>query len=135
VRQNNLSTEVMFLGKQEVIEHILPMGDVFLMPSESESFGLAALEAMASGLPVVGTCAGGLPELVENGQSGYLSPIGDVEGMAAGVLKILESSQSLTHFSEAARNRALQFDVKHIVPRYEALYHKVFEERGCKPKA
>jgi N-acetyl-alpha-D-glucosaminyl L-malate synthase BshA len=95
VRHAGLSSEVMFLGKQEAIEHILPMGDVFLLPSETESFGLAALEAMACGLPVVGSAAGGIPEVVRHGVDGFLAPVGDVDGMAQGVLRLLESAETL----------------------------------------
>lgn len=134
VRELGLNKEVMFIGKQEAIEHILPLGDVFLLPSETESFGLAALEAMACGLPVIGSRAGGIPELVECGVSGFLSPVGDVEDMARNTLKILENPASLANFSAGALARARQFRVEAILPQYETLYRRVAAMRQpCTP--
>lgn len=125
VHEHGLQDEVLFLGNHQAIEHILPMGDLFLLPSESESFGLAALEAMACGLPVIGSRAGGLPELVSQGESGYLSEIGDVDDMAANALRILADRDSHEGFCRRARLRAEQFSIEAIVPHYEKIYRSV----------
>lgn len=127
VREDGYAAEVMFLGKQEVIEHILPMGDVFLMPSENESFGLAALEAMAAGLPVVATDTGGLPELIEHGKSGYLAPVGDVDQLTAYTRELLARPATLRNFSANALARAREFDLHNIVPLYEDCYNMALE--------
>jgi len=127
-RNDGYDEKVVFLGNQDVIEDVLPVGDLFLMPSENESFGLAALEAMACGLPVVGSDAGGLPELVENGISGYLCPIGDVEGMAKRTLEILSSPETHEVFSKNAVRRAHHFSKDNIIPRYEEFYQKVINK-------
>jgi L-malate glycosyltransferase len=112
-----------FLGNVASIETILPVGKLFLLPSDAESFGLAALEAMACGVPVIGTDAGGLPEVVRNGEDGYLRPVGDVEGMAAAALTLLRDREKWAHFSASARRRAVEvFPVGAIVPRYRDLY-------------
>ena len=112
-----------FLGNVASIETILPVGKLFLLPSDAESFGLAALEAMACGVPVIGTDAGGLPEVVRNGEDGYLRPVGDVEGMAAAGLTLLRDPEKWAHFSGNARRRAVdEFPVGAIVPRYRELY-------------
>jgi N-acetyl-alpha-D-glucosaminyl L-malate synthase BshA len=125
VWEDQLHEEVVFLGSHQDIEHILPMGDLFLLPSESESFGLAALEAMACGLPVVATRAGGLPELVEHGVSGLLSDVGDVEDMAANAIQILGDQSTKHEFSLQARIRAESFSLDQIVPHYEELYQSL----------
>jgi N-acetyl-alpha-D-glucosaminyl L-malate synthase BshA len=112
-----------FLGNVPSIETILPVGKIFLLPSDAESFGLAALEAMACGLPVVGTGVGGLPEVVEDGRSGFLRPVGDVDGMAEAVLSLLRDPQRLAAFSREARRRAVEaFPVEAAVARYRRLY-------------
>jgi glycosyltransferase involved in cell wall biosynthesis len=96
-----------------------------LLPSDAESFGLAALEAMACGVPVVGTAAGGLPEVVEDGVQGFLRPVGDVEGMANAALTILEDDAVWRRFSQASRTRAeTEFPTDGLVARYRALYEK-----------
>ncbi len=128
IREDGLTDAVVFFGKQEVIEQILPVADVFVMPSESESFGLAALEAMACGLPVLATNAGGLPEVVEHGRSGLLSPIGDVDLLAEHALTLLGDADTYRRYSEAALARAQQFDHHLIVPQYEAYYARVMAE-------
>jgi N-acetyl-alpha-D-glucosaminyl L-malate synthase BshA len=125
VRSLGLQGQVDFLGKQDEVERFLPSADVFLMPSENESFGLAALEAMACGVPVISSRSGGLPELVEDGVSGFLDPVGDVEAMAQHTLQLLEDDDVLCHFSKAARLRAENFDLHSIVPAYESLYENV----------
>ncbi len=125
VREDGLSDAVVFFGKQEVIEQILPVADVFVMPSESESFGLAALEAMACGLPVLATQAGGLPEVVDHGVNGLLSPIGDVEALARNAITLLGNADTYARYSAAALLRAADFDDHLVVPRYEAYYAEV----------
>jgi L-malate glycosyltransferase len=127
-REDGLSSEVVFFGKQEVIEQILPVADVFVMPSESESFGLAALEAMACGVPVLATRAGGLPEVVEHGVSGLLSEIGDVDALAQNALTLLSDPEVYQRYSTAALARARQFDHHAIVPLYEAYYARIMAQ-------
>jgi N-acetyl-alpha-D-glucosaminyl L-malate synthase BshA len=121
---NELGIEdrVFFLGKQDNIEKILPIGDVFLMPSETESFGLAALEAMACGVPVVCSNTGGMPELNRQGYSGFIADVGDTNTMTEDVLNILESKESLQKYRVQAREHATQFATESIVPLYEKLY-------------
>ena len=103
----------------------LPVAKLMLLPSDVESFGLAALEAMACGVPVIGTAAGGLPEVVADGACGYLRPVGDVEGMADGALTLLEDPERWRHFSSEARRRAVEeFPTDEIVSRYRQLYEK-----------
>jgi N-acetyl-alpha-D-glucosaminyl L-malate synthase BshA len=117
-----------FLGKQDAVEEILSVSDLFLMPSDSESFGLAALEAMACKVPAITSNSGGLPELNVDGFSGYMSNVGDVEDMARKAISILESDETLKQFKENAFARAKDFDLKKILPYYVAYYNKVIEE-------
>lgn len=123
-----LHKKVFFLGKQDNIEKILSVGDVFLMPSETESFGLAALEAMACGVPVVCTNTGGMPELNKHGYSGFTANVGDTEAMTSYVLEIIRSEETLSSFRTHARAHAAQFAMEKIVPLYENLYRKVCNE-------
>ncbi|MEO6582914.1 MAG: glycosyltransferase, partial [Ferruginibacter sp.] len=116
---------IKFLGKQEQMEDILPIADLFLLPSEYESFGLAALEAMAAEVPVISTNAGGLPEINIDGYCGYMSNIGDVEDMAANALKILDNEETYATFKKNALAQAKKFDISNIVPQYEALYNSI----------
>jgi glycosyltransferase involved in cell wall biosynthesis len=114
------------MGRQDHIEDILSMADVFLLPSELESFGLSALEAMASGVPVVGSDAGGLPEVVKHTETGFLLPVGDVEGMAARTLEILKDEEHQRCLGQAGRRRAAAlFSADRIVTQYERYYEKV----------
>ncbi len=113
-----------FVGKQEQMEEILAISDMFLLPSEYESFGLAALEAMAAGVPVISTNAGGLPEINIPGVTGYLSNTGDIEEMAANALSILSTPETLQLFKTNALAQAKQFDIHNIIPQYEALYNR-----------
>ncbi len=113
---------IIFFGKSNEIDKILCFTDLFILPSETESFGLAALEAMASGVPVISTNAGGLPEVNINGYSGFLSPVGDVADMTKNALYILSNSKRLKSFKANARAQALKFDLHKIVPQYEAIY-------------
>lgn len=116
-----------FLGNLKSTIEILNISDVFILPSEKESFGLAALEAMASSVPVISTCSGGIPEVIENGKSGYLSKIGDVDDMAKNMLKILSSNETLKMFKEKAFERAKDFDIETVLPLYEELYNKTIK--------
>jgi len=126
VNQLKLESDTIFLGQQEWVENLLCLADLFLLPSDTESFGLAALEALSSGVPVIGTDLGGLPEVVENGKSGYLLPLGDVEGMAKKALELLEDSDKLKQFKQNARQRAVRsFDSQLVIPKYEQFYQKV----------
>lgn len=113
---------IKFLGKQEQMEDILPIADLFLLPSEYESFGLAALEAMAAEVPVISTNAGGLPEINIDGYCGYMSNVGDVEDMAKNAIKILHDHKKHLEFKKNALHQAKKFDIQNIVPKYEELY-------------
>ncbi|MFJ1426783.1 N-acetyl-alpha-D-glucosaminyl L-malate synthase BshA [Capnocytophaga canimorsus] len=117
--------KVRFLGNSLDVDRILCLSDLFLLPSESESFGLAALEAMAAGVPVIATNVGGLPEVIENGFSGFLSPLADVNTMANNAIHILQDDTTLKKFKEQARISALRFDENKIIPLYENLYYEV----------
>lgn len=119
--------DVRFLGKLEAVEEVLSVSDLFLMTSEKESFGLAALEAMACEVPLISTNAGGLPELNEHGVSGYLCNLGDVEEMANKSLEILDE-KNLRRFKDGALKRAKQFDLKNVLPMYEDFYREIIEE-------
>jgi len=123
--ERGLYRHVHFLGKQEDVGPPLRDASVFLLPSELESFGLAALEAMSCGVPVVATAVGGVPEVIEDGAQGFLHAVGDVEAMAASVERLLTDEDLWVRMSEAARRRALQFDRNRVVPQYEVLYDQV----------
>ncbi|MES2458507.1 MAG: N-acetyl-alpha-D-glucosaminyl L-malate synthase BshA [Bacteroidota bacterium] len=126
-RSLGICEHVRFLGKQDAIEEILSVSDLFLMPSESESFGLAALEAMACKVPAITSNAGGLPELNIDGFCGYMSNVGDVDDMAAKAISILSDDAVLQQFKENALTRAKEFDLKKILPMYVDYYTKVIE--------
>ncbi len=126
-RSLNIGENVRFLGKQDAVEEILSVSDLFLMPSESESFGLAALEAMACKVPAITTNAGGLPELNVDGFCGYMSNVGDVDAMAANAISILKDDETLKQFKENAFTRAQDFDLKKILPSYVDFYREVIE--------
>jgi N-acetyl-alpha-D-glucosaminyl L-malate synthase BshA len=119
---------VRFLGKQEMIEEILSVCDLFIMPSESESFGLAALEAMACQVPVISSNAGGMPELNIHGVTGFLSNVGDVEDMAKHATSLLTNPEMLAQFRVNALEQASRFDIHKIMPLYEQFYLKVIDE-------
>lgn len=119
-----ISDKVIFFGNSHEIDRILSYSDLFLLPSETESFGLAALEAMASGVPVISTNSGGLPEVNFHGVSGYLSDVGDIDEMAANAIRILSDNQVLADFKQRALDTARMFDIKNILPMYEMLYRK-----------
>jgi len=124
-RELNLCECTLFLGKQNPVEEILSVCDLFLMPSETESFGLAALEAMACEVPVIASNAGGIPELVQNGISGFMANVGNVFEMAEKGIYILENEVRLKQFKANALARALEFDINNIVPVYEKFYNQV----------
>ena len=124
-RDLEICENVRFLGKQDAVEEILSVSDLFIMPSESESFGLAALEAMACKVPVITSNAGGLPELVINGVTGFMDNVGDIEAMAAHAIYILKDDQQLEVFKEGALNRAKEFELSLILPVYEQFYMDV----------
>jgi N-acetyl-alpha-D-glucosaminyl L-malate synthase BshA len=117
--------DIKFLGKQEQIEDILPIADLFLLPSEYESFGLSALEAMAAEVPVISTNAGGLPEININGFSGFMSNVGDVEDMGKKAIAILSDPLKHQQFKANAFVQAKRFGINSVVPQYEALYERV----------
>jgi N-acetyl-alpha-D-glucosaminyl L-malate synthase BshA len=126
-RELNLCDDIRFLGKQDAIEELLAISDLFLMPSSSESFGLSALEAMACEVPVISSNAGGLAEVNIHGETGYLSNIGDVEDMAANALKILSTDEIHQTFRKNALAQAKTFDIHNILPIYEEYYKEVID--------
>jgi len=131
-RELGLGNEVRFLGKQDAIEELLAICDLFIMPSESESFGLAALEAMACEVPVVSSNGGGLPEVNIHGVTGFMSNVGDVEEMAQYAIQLLRDDEMLHRFRENALAQAKRFDLHEILPHYEAYYAEVIEKSVIK---
>jgi N-acetyl-alpha-D-glucosaminyl L-malate synthase BshA len=127
-RQLGVCNDIRFVGKQEQMEDILAIADLFLLTSEYESFGLAALEAMAAGVPVISTNAGGLPEIMINGQNGYMSDVGDVVDMSQNAINILENEETMKRFREGAIQQANAFDIRNIIPLYEKLYDEVLQQ-------
>jgi N-acetyl-alpha-D-glucosaminyl L-malate synthase BshA len=125
-RQIGIVDDVRFLGKLEAVEEVLSVADLFLMPSEKESFGLAALEAMACEVPVISSDTGGLPELNVQGETGFLSPVGDIEDMTRKSLLVLDKD-NLPRFKQKALERAKEFDISRILPVYEAYYQLVMD--------
>ena len=130
VQQRGLQDDVRWMGKSTDVERILSMSDVFLLPSESESFGLAALEAMASYVPVVATRAGGLPEVVDHGDSGYLEAVGDTQAMARDVLELLNTPGKREAMGQRARVKAEQFAMAAVGTQYIELYQKLVHEQA-----
>ncbi len=124
-----ISEKVIFLGNSNEIDRILCFSDLFLLPSESESFGLAALEAMINRVPVISSNTGGIPEVNEEGVTGFLSDVGDVDDMAKNALKILCDDDILEKFKQNAAVSAQRFDIQKVVPLYEALYEKAYKSR------
>ncbi len=131
-RELGTCDHVRFLGKQEAVEELLAVSDLFLLPSESESFGLAALEAMACHVPVISSNAGGIPEVNVHGRTGFLSDVGDIDSMAAYALDLLTHEDKLQTFRENAYAHAQQYDVKNIMPIYEAYYEEVIDRVAAK---
>lgn len=128
IEQKGIKSKVQFMGNSDEVHKILCLTDLFLLPSEIESFGLAALEAMACRVPVISTNAGGLPEVNKHGFSGYLSDVGDVDAMAKNALSILKDDKTLDQFKDQARAQAQNFAIELIVPQYEALYTRTIAQ-------
>lgn len=125
-RELHLCDHVKFLGKQEGLVEILSAADLFLIPSQSESFGLAALEAMACGIPVISSSVGGLPELIRHNETGFIAEIGDIQRMAKYAIDLLTNEKKHTLFAENARKRAVEnFDTTVVLPMYENYYKKI----------
>ncbi len=122
-------SKVIFFGNSNEIDKILCYSDLFLLPSETESFGLAALEAMSCGVPVISSNSGGLPEVNREGVTGYLSNVGDIENMSKNAISILSDNEKLLMFKKNALNEASKFDIKNILPIYEDLYFKAIKEK------
>ncbi|MBI2793542.1 MAG: N-acetyl-alpha-D-glucosaminyl L-malate synthase BshA [Ignavibacteria bacterium] len=129
VREMGLNDYVIFLGKQTALPEILSVADLFLLPSQQESFGLSALEALSASVPVIATNVGGVGEVVEHGASGFLAELGDINRMARYCVDLLSSPKKMASFQAAARKRAVEkFDISLIVPMYEELYKRIVEE-------
>jgi N-acetyl-alpha-D-glucosaminyl L-malate synthase BshA len=124
-KSKGLEDKIFFLGKSKRIEQITQISDLFLLPSETESFGLVALEAMASSVPVVSSNVGGLPEVNIEGKTGFLRPVGDIDSMTSAALTILKDETSLNQFKKNALEHAKTFDLDTIVPLYEDLYRSL----------
>lgn len=133
-RKLNLCEHIRFLGKQDAVEELLAIADLFVLPSEQESFGLSALEAMACQVPVISSNAGGLPEVNVNGITGFTSNVGDVEDMATKALYLLANADILEQFRAAALQQAQKFALDNIIPLYEKVYETVIMEEKKKYK-
>lgn len=129
-RELDLCDRVRFLGKVRDTQQVLQISDLFVLPSQTESFGLAALEAMAVGVPVISSNTGGIPEVNKHGFSGYLSNVGDVEDMAQNAISILENPDTFQSFRENALKRAQEFSLDSIVERYEGVYQSLLKEES-----
>jgi N-acetyl-alpha-D-glucosaminyl L-malate synthase BshA len=123
-REWGICSRVLFLGSLKSTIEVLSISDIFLLPSETESFGLAALEALAAKVPVIASNTGGIPEVVEHGVSGFLSNVGDTDDMANNVMKLLESDETLANYKKNAYTQATKFDINKILPIYEDLYER-----------
>ena len=127
--QLKIHDKVIFFGNSNEIDKILCFSDLFLLPSETESFGLAALEAMSCGVPVISSNSGGLPEVNQNGVTGYLSNVGDIEDMSKNAISILKDEATLSQFKVNASEVAKTFDIQNILPLYEDLYFKALQNK------
>ena len=128
VEELGIEDKVLFFGNSNEIDRILCFTDLFLLPSQTESFGLAALEAMASNVPVISSNTGGLPEVNSHGFSGYLSNVGDIDNMTKNAIKILRDVGTLEKFKANAKQQSMKFDLHNIVPMYEAIYEQTLSE-------
>ena len=131
-REIGLCDQIRFLGKQDAISEILAISDVFLLPSANESFGLAALEAMACKVPVVSSNVGGIPEVNIHGVTGFLSDVGDVSDMTKNTIRLLQDVELHQSFRENAFNHAKKFDIENILPIYENYYREILEKSAIK---
>ena len=129
-RNLKLCNDVRFVGKLKVIEKVLSVSDLFLLPSDTESFGLVALEAMASRVPVISSNTGGLPEVNKDGKTGYLLEVNDIENMAKKSISLLINDQKLAQFKESAYKQAMHFDLPKILPKYEKIYEELTLKRS-----
>ena len=127
-RAEKLCDGIRFLGKQDAVEELLAVSDLFIMPSSSESFGLAALEAMSCEVPVISSNAGGIPEVNIHNVTGFLSEVGDVDDMAKNAIHLLEDEAMLKRFRVNALKQARSFELAAILPQYEAYYEKIIRE-------
>lgn len=125
VHELGIHEHVNFIGKIKSAEQVLPCADLFMLPSDAESFGLSSLEAMASGVPVISTNAGGVPEVLVHGETGFLSKVGDYKDMAKNAIYILENEERHQAFRDKAKLRAAHFDITNILPQYEKLYYSL----------
>ena len=130
-RETGYCEDIRFVGKQEQIEDILAISDLFILPSEYESFGLSALEAMAAGVPVISTDVGGLPEIIIQGVTGFMGRVGDVEAMSGHAVQLLSDEAFYQQVSAQAKAQAKKFDLQVIVPQYEAIYDRFCD---CTPQ-
>ena len=128
-RQSDARKDIVFLGRQEEVEEIMAISDLFLLPSEYESFGLVALEAMAAEVPVISTNAGGLPEINIDGVTGFLSNVGDIDNMSDNIIKILSDKPAFEEMKKNALIQAKKFDIENIVPQYVDLYNRVLANK------
>ncbi|MCB0510575.1 MAG: N-acetyl-alpha-D-glucosaminyl L-malate synthase BshA, partial [Bacteroidetes bacterium] len=126
-RKLEVEKDVIFLGKQDAVEELLAIADLYLMPSESESFGLAALEAMACEVPVISSNTGGIPEINIEGLTGFLSDVGDVDAMARNAISILSNEEKLIGYKQNALAQAKKFDISLVLPVYENYYQEVIK--------
>lgn len=127
VKELKLREDVLFLGEVDYIEQILRCADLFLLPSEQESFGLAALEAMNCRVPVIGAQTGGVPEVIEHGKNGFLFPVGEINAMAQAALDLLRDSEKLRRFANASREHAQRFAIDKIMPEWEGYYQQILQ--------
>ena len=128
-RKYNLCDKIKFMGKLKDTDMVFAISDIFILPSEHESFGLAALQAMAKGKPVVSSNIGGIPEVNINGVTGFTENVGDIEAMANDILKLVSDNELYNRFAENAYQKAKEFELSRILPLYEKLYNEVLAKK------